>query len=76
MVAVDDALVLDVRRRLPGRGAHLHPDPRCLEQAERRRALPRALRRTPGSATPLDTAGLRRALDEAVERRTTGPSAG
>jgi uncharacterized protein len=26
---------------LPGRGAHLHPDPRCLEQARRRRAFGR-----------------------------------
>jgi len=31
-------------RRLPGRGAHLHPTRECLELAERRRAFPRALR--------------------------------
>lgn len=35
---------LDPRRRLPGRGASLHPDERCWEQAVRRRALGRALR--------------------------------
>ncbi|WP_308207059.1 YlxR family protein [Aeromicrobium sp. CnD17-E] len=34
----------DPRRTLPGRGAHLHPDPRCLELARRRRAFGRALR--------------------------------
>lgn len=34
----------DPRRRSPGRGAWLHPDPSCLEQAQRRRAFARALR--------------------------------
>ena len=34
----------DPRGSLPGRGAHLHPDPRCLELAIRRRAFGRALR--------------------------------
>jgi predicted RNA-binding protein YlxR (DUF448 family) len=29
---------------MPGRGAHLHPDPECLALAERRRAFGRALR--------------------------------
>jgi uncharacterized protein len=37
-------LVPDPARRLPGRGAHLHPDPTCLALAERRRAFGRALR--------------------------------
>ena len=36
----------DPDRRLPGRGAHLHPDPACFAQAERRRAFGRALRLT------------------------------
>ncbi|WP_438871158.1 YlxR family protein [Paractinoplanes tereljensis] len=36
----------DPNRRLPGRGAHLHPDPACFAQAERRRAFGRALRFT------------------------------
>jgi predicted RNA-binding protein YlxR (DUF448 family) len=52
VVAVDGTLVPDPRRRLPGRGAWLHPDPECLRAAERRRAFPRALR-TQGT---LDTA--------------------
>ncbi|GAA2160208.1 hypothetical protein GCM10009845_07920 [Pedococcus bigeumensis] len=34
----------DPRRRLPGRGAWLHPTGDCLEQALRRRAFGRALR--------------------------------
>ncbi|MEU4360561.1 YlxR family protein [Promicromonospora sp. NPDC023987] len=37
-------IVIDVRACLPGRGAWVHPEPRCLELAERRRAVPRALR--------------------------------
>ncbi|WP_299034143.1 YlxR family protein [uncultured Pseudokineococcus sp.] len=41
------AVVPDVRRRLGGRGAWLHPDPACLALAVRRRALPRALRVPP-----------------------------
>ncbi|MFD0520489.1 YlxR family protein [Paractinoplanes durhamensis] len=36
----------DPSRRLPGRGAHLHPDPACFALAERRRAFGRALRFT------------------------------
>jgi predicted RNA-binding protein YlxR (DUF448 family) len=36
--------LLDPDRRLPGRGAYLHPSLTCLDLAERRRALPRALR--------------------------------
>ncbi|WP_080128128.1 MULTISPECIES: YlxR family protein [unclassified Actinoplanes] len=42
----DLRLLPDPSRRLPGRGAHLHPDPACFEQAERRRAFGRALRLT------------------------------
>ena len=57
--AGDTAVVVDVRRALPGRGAWLHPDPRCLELAERRRAFPRALR----LAGPLDTSAVREHLE-------------
>jgi hypothetical protein len=49
--------VVDPGRSMPGRGAWLHADPHCLELAERRRALPRALR------TPtLDVSDVRRAF--------------
>jgi predicted RNA-binding protein YlxR (DUF448 family) len=40
------SVVPDPTRRLSGRGAHLHFDPACLAQAERRRAFGRALRIT------------------------------
>jgi hypothetical protein len=61
VVAVEgEALVPDRRGRLPGRGAYLHPDLRCLDLAERRRAFPRALRLT----GPLDASALRQWLGE------------
>src|SRR6478609_11360987 len=44
VMAVDGIVVPDPRCRLPGRGAWLHPDPGCLDVAERRRAFGRALR--------------------------------
>ncbi|HET7477506.1 MAG TPA: YlxR family protein [Dermatophilaceae bacterium] len=40
----DVVVVVDPRRRLPGRGAWVHPDPSCVERAIRRSALVRALR--------------------------------
>jgi predicted RNA-binding protein YlxR (DUF448 family) len=65
--------VPDERRRLPGRGAHLHRDPACLALAERRRALPRALRAT----APLDLAALHEwfaQLPAADPSREAGPA--
>nr|WP_192767679.1 YlxR family protein [Plantactinospora soyae] len=48
IVAVGDetghSLRPDPTRRLPGRGANLHPDPACFTLALRRRAFGRALR--------------------------------
>jgi uncharacterized protein len=38
------AILPDPARRRPGRGAHLHHDPGCLDKAVRRRAFGRALR--------------------------------
>ena len=74
VVAVEDdaeitALVPDRRGRLPGRGAYLHPDLRCLDLAERRRAFPRALRLT----GPLDASALRRWFEE---QGAAGPGSG
>ncbi|WP_108491049.1 YlxR family protein [Promicromonospora sp. AC04] len=43
-VAQPRRIIVDVRACLPGRGAWVHPEPQCLELAERRRAVPRALR--------------------------------
>jgi predicted RNA-binding protein YlxR (DUF448 family) len=58
VVGRDGAVVPDPARRLPGRGAHVHPTTGCLAQAERRRAFPRALRIAGG----LDLEPLRRHL--------------
>jgi predicted RNA-binding protein YlxR (DUF448 family) len=41
-------VIADPRGCAPGRGAHLHPTPECLELALRRRAFARALR-APGA---------------------------
>ena len=50
VVAVDGngnyAVTVDPARRLPGRGAWLHPEQACLDAAIRRRAFVRALRIT------------------------------
>lgn len=52
----DDAapprVVPDPARRMPGRGAWLHPEQECFEQAVRRKAFHRAFRR------PVSTDGL------------------
>ena len=40
------AVTVDTAGNLPGRGAWLHPDQRCLRAAIRRRAIGRALRIT------------------------------
>nr|WP_255491816.1 YlxR family protein [Actinotalea sp. JY-7876] len=48
-----DLAVVDPGRCRSGRGAWLHPDPECLDLAERRRALPRALRTGPLDITPV-----------------------
>jgi predicted RNA-binding protein YlxR (DUF448 family) len=55
VVLVDGTLVVDLERRLPGRGASVHPDPTCVELAAKRRAFPRALR----VEGPLDVAPVR-----------------
>ncbi|TFV70571.1 YlxR family protein [Blastococcus sp. CT_GayMR19] len=59
VVVRSGALVPDVRRRLPGRGASVHPTPECLSAAERRRAFARALRLPGGAGTPVEAGPLR-----------------
>jgi hypothetical protein len=68
----ETAVVLtpDRRGRLPGRGAYLHLDLRCLDLAERRRVFRRALC-LPG---PFDMSVLRQWVEQqlAVDRGTGG----
>jgi hypothetical protein len=63
LVVVEGSVVPDPSGRLPGRGASLHPDPGCLELAERRRAFPKAFRLT----GPLDLTRLREHLESEVQ---------
>ena len=72
VVAVDGALVPDPRRRLPGRGASLHPTPECLHAAERRRAFLRALR----CSTPLEAGPIRAHVLGAAEQAAAGADPG
>jgi uncharacterized protein len=60
VVVAGSGVVVDRHHRLPGRGAHLHPDPACLALAERRHAFSRALR----VEGPLDLAPVRDALGQ------------
>ncbi len=55
VVAVDGVLAVDPGRRLPGRGASVHPDLACVDLADKRRAFVRALR----VAGTLDTTAVR-----------------
>ena len=55
VVAVGGDLVPDPAGRLPGRGASVHLDARCVALADKRRAFPRALR----LAGPLDVTAVR-----------------
>ncbi|MFI9429926.1 MULTISPECIES: YlxR family protein [Streptosporangium] len=65
LVVVEGVIVPDLRRRLQGRGASLHPSLSCLELAERRRAFPRAFR----VAGPLDPSRVRAHLEEVHAER-------
>ena len=60
VAAGDGTLVPDPRTRLPGRGAWVHPDAGCLDQAVRRRAFARALR----LQAPADLAAVREHLEQ------------
>ena len=61
-------LVVDVARRMPGRGAWLHPDLHCLELAVKRRAFGRALR----TAAALDASAVVRHLEAGAEPYAAG----
>ncbi|WP_318836470.1 YlxR family protein [Actinomadura rudentiformis] len=68
LVVVEGVIVPDPRGRQPGRGAYVHPDPGCLELAERRRVFPRAFR----LAGPLDTSVLRDRLAALAAQQQDG----
>ncbi|MEU6712647.1 YlxR family protein [Nonomuraea sp. NPDC046802] len=70
LVLVEDHVVPDLRGRLPGRGASLHPSLNCLELAERRRAFWRAFR----VAGSLDVSRVRAHLEEDHEMSCRTPS--
>nr|WP_279536044.1 YlxR family protein [Blastococcus xanthinilyticus] len=73
VVVVAGDLVPDPRRRLPGRGASLHPTAECLRAAERRRAFPRALR----TSAPVEVGPLRAfVLDASPEVPGEGTGSG
>jgi predicted RNA-binding protein YlxR (DUF448 family) len=44
VVAQPPGVVVDLRHRLPGRGAWVHPQRTCIETATRRKAWTRALK--------------------------------
>ncbi|MGW5050001.1 YlxR family protein [Actinokineospora sp. NPDC004072] len=66
----DGEAIPDPRRRMPGRGAWIHPRPECLATAEKRRAFPRAFRVQ--GAVCVD--GLRSAIDRIAGRAGAGAS--
>ncbi|MBI3689052.1 MAG: YlxR family protein [Actinobacteria bacterium] len=72
----DLRIIPDPRRRLAGRGASVHRDPLCLDLAQRRKAIPRALR-IPG---PVDLSAVREYVTEygrehEAQRRSTSSDA-
>ncbi|MGY1857412.1 YlxR family protein [Modestobacter sp. SYSU DS0290] len=77
VVVRDGGLTPDPRRRLPGRGASVHPTGECLQAAVRRRAFPRALRSSvPLETGPLESHVARSAGRPAPGRDTVGPAPG
>jgi uncharacterized protein len=70
LAATPDGIRFDHRRRLPGRGAYLCPDPGCIDAATRRGAstLRRALRGAPEAETVAALEAIRTHLQD-----TAGP---
>lgn len=69
----ENRLIPDPQRRLSGRGAHVHHDTNCLDQAVRKRAFARALK----IEGPVDVAAVRTHVEsESAERPTPAHEAG
>ncbi|MVT26789.1 YlxR family protein [Nesterenkonia alkaliphila] len=64
---VGDQVVLDARRRMPGRGAWLHRNRECFETALKRRAFNRAFRR-PVQTAQLDFDQMTTTIGSGLER--------
>ncbi|WP_326547145.1 YlxR family protein [Mycolicibacterium sp. ND9-15] len=64
-------VTVDPARKLPGRGAWLHPTPQCLDAAMRRRAFGRALRITgsPDLSAVIEYVGTVSSADTPVARQ-------
>ncbi|WP_369409038.1 YlxR family protein [Herbidospora yilanensis] len=67
LVVAGDVIIPDLQKRLPGRGASLHPSPACLQLADRRRAFTRAFR----AEGTLDQTRLRAYLED-LTRKAAG----
>ncbi len=67
VVAGESTVVVDPRRRAPGRGAYVHPDPACVALAVRKRAFGRTLR------APVEAAAAGAVLTAYLDQ---GPSSG
>ena len=61
LVAAGTTVVVDPRRRAPGRGAYVHPDPTCVALAVKKRAFGRTLR------APVETAAAGAVLTRYLE---------
>lgn len=59
-------VIVDEHRRLPGRGAWLHPDPDCWDAADSRRAYHRAFR------TAVDSTDVKRQLHQLLDQWNLG----
>src|SRR5438477_2048646 len=61
----DGAVSVDVRGSAPGRGCYLHPERTCIAQADRRGAVPRALR---VALSREEVANLRKMTERTLDR--------
>ena len=75
-MVVDGAVVPDAERRMPGRGASVHPTFACVNAAVRRRAFARALRQPVTDLGALTAIVADEAPGHDSAREDTGPLTG